>query len=170
MRRLFRIAKKLTESKNNRRIILLAAAGILLLVIGSLPQKDNKKLPSAPETDIEEIRRKKETELKRFLEKIDGVSDVYVMISYKNCGSKSYGRNVKTASSQSEENTDSQIAMQRTGGDEKPVEERRELPEIKGITVIAAGSAQSAETILRAASGASGAEIHKIEVIINEKK
>ena len=171
MQRISEILKTLAK-KANRKILLLAGAGILLLLAGSFvsPSSGGEKKEEKKEINMEEVRRKKETELEKFLDKIDGVSECSVMIAYRDGGSRKYGKNIKNSSAQGGGSFDEQIVMMRSGGEEYPVEEREEMPEIKGVTVIAAGGGEIAPTVARAVKSALGVEIHKIEVIINEKR
>ena len=171
MQRIKEIYKKLIK-KSGRKTVFLAAAGIALLLAGSLTPQPAKqvKTKTGNSPDMEEVRKKTEKELEVFLNKIEGVSDADVMIAYRDSGSVKFGKNIKSNSSQGGSAYDSQIVMKRSGGEESPVRERDEMPGIKGVAVIARGRAEIAPTVERAVKSALGVEIHKIEVIMNEKE
>lgn len=170
MRKPLETIKKLMK-KYGRKPFILAGAGVLLLLIGSLaPPSGGAEKKPGKEINMEEVRRKKEDELEKFLVKIDGISEADVMIAYRDSGSKSYTKNSRNSSAASGSAADLQVVMKRSGGEETPVEERTNMPEIKGVTVIARGDPDISVKTERAVSAALGVEIHKIEVIINEEK
>ena len=154
-----------------RKIIFLGGVGILLLLFAAVPSSSEKKDNKSSEyPNISDIKEKAEKEAEKFLLKIDSVSEADVMISYSDSGRKDYGKNIKTTGKEGENSSDSQIAIKRSGSSEEAIEERFVMPEIKGVSVIIRGDKNCISSVARAVSAGLGAEIHKVEVIVNEEK
>ena len=152
-------------------IIVTAVAGIaLLLFSGSFasekPNQADKTVPSAAE-------RIESKEIEKMLMHIPGVLKAYVLISYEDDGKMEYAYDYKGDLSKKEENVqenaDNKMVITRQNGNEQPVLIRQISPGIKGVTVIAQGTEETAlkYKIYNAVKSALGVDAHKIEVILN---
>ena len=170
MPRIKEIISKYLNDKKYKGIIIMAMAGILLIAFSSfMPEKKEKSQKPEINFSIETIRNKKEKELEEFLEKIDGVSSLSVMISYKDSGTTAYSFNSVSEEGEEERKKENEMVIRKENGNEYPITERITLPEIKGITVICEGKKGMEAKLSRAVSAAAGADIHSVEVIINER-
>lgn len=170
MPRITETIKKYIKDKKYKNIIILGIAGLLLISLSALFPKEGKTdTIKESDFDIENYRKLKEKELKSFILKIDGVLDCSVMISYKDKGTTLFSFNSVTSLEKEEEKKESEMVIRRENGDEYPVTERITLPEIAGITVIADAKKGMEIKLAKAVSAAIGAEIHNVEVIINER-
>ena len=119
--------------------------------------------------NIEAYRKEKESEVKKFIENIDGISSCKVMISYKDSGSTLYSYNSSAVLEREESKKENQIVLRKEEGNEYPVAEKIITPEAAGVTVICNGKKGLEITVARAVSAGLGIEIHNVEVIINER-
>lgn len=170
MLRIKEIFSKYAGDKKYQGIFVLALAGIFLICFSSLfTEKEAEKPEINAALDIEEFRKKKEKELEEFIERIDGVSSCRVMISYKDSGTTLYSFNSISSQENEGERKENEMVIRREDGNEYPITEKTNVPEIRGITVIADGNKGMEVKLARAVSGAAGADIHNVEVIINER-
>ncbi len=170
MPRIKEIISKYFKDKKYKGIIIMAMAGILLIAFSSvMPEKEEKKVKHETNLSIETVRKQKEKELAEFLEKIDGVSSCRVMISYKDSGTTAYSFNSISEEGKEEKRKENEMVIRKENGNEYPIAEKITLPQIKGVTVICEGEKGMEVKLSRAVSAAAGADIHSVEVIINER-
>ena len=91
------------------------------------------------------------------------------MISYKNSGSVTYSFNSAVSEGGDDKKKENEMVIRKENGNEYPVTEKISLPEIDGVSVICEGRKGMEITLSKAVSSASGADIHNVEVIINER-
>ena len=169
MPRIKELFLKYIKDKKYTGIIILCLLGIFLIAFSGSYSYEKPKEKIEPHFEYESIRKIKEKELEAFIEKIDGISSCRVMISYKDSGSVSYSYNSITETKDEQERKESEIVIRRTDGNEYPVTEKTTAPEINGVSVIANGKKGLEIKIAKAVSAGLGADIHNVEVIINER-
>ncbi len=170
MPRIKEIISKYLKDKKYKGIIIMAMAGILLIAFSSvMPEKEEKKIKPETNFSIETVRKQKEKELAEFLNKIDGVSSCRVMISYKDSGTTLYSFNSISEEGEEDKRKENEMVIRKENGNEYPITEKISLPNIKGVTVICEGKKGMESKLSRAVSAAAGADIHSVEVIINER-
>ena len=170
MPRIKEVFLKYFKDKRYKAIIILALAGIFLISLSSFLPEDKAETKNYEAAfDIEKFRKDKEKELENFIGKIDGISSCRVMISYKDSGSTTYSFNSMTSSDKEEQKRETEMVIRRTDGNEYPVTEKITGPEINGVTVIANGRKGLEIKVAKAVSAGLGADIHNVEVIINER-
>ena len=150
--------KKLYGNKKALIIVVLAVLGIVLMLIPGGKKEEPAK--NYRISDQSAMKSREEKRLIGFLEKIEGVEKVSVMISYEDSGRVIYGYN-------NSENRN-EMVIRKENGAEVPVEERFLYPSVSGVSVIYRGDKNKKITVARAVSSATGAEIHNIEVVVNE--
>ena len=149
--------------KKDKRVLFGALIAILGVMLMLIPVKKDEKEKIQPEFyDVSSLKREEEKRISAFLERIQGVDEAWVMISYKDSGGVVYGYN--TSDERSE------MVIRRENGDEMPVEEKKLFPTVSGVSVIYRGNPGKKITVARAVSSATGAEIHNVEVVVNEKR
>lgn len=164
------LVSKYLKNKKYKGIIIMAVAGISLIALSSvLPAKKIQDVQSETTFDIEVLRKEKEKEVADFLRRIDGVNSCRVMISYKDSGTASYSFNSVTSEGGEDRRAENEMVIRKQDGNEYPVTEKISVPAIKGVTVICEGKRGMEVKLSRAVSAAVGADIHSVEVIINER-
>jgi len=159
-------------SKKTGYLIVIALAGLLLLILGnafsSSPKETivNNDLNSntdkaAEETisdeasstaDVDELETSYEKDLQEMLEKIQGVSEVEVMVNLDSTNVKVYEKNLITGQQTTDEadknggkrkvedNTEEkEVVLVRQGDKEVPLLVHTKKPEVRGVFVVAKG-------------------------------
>lgn len=158
---------KYTKSKKNLLVIGLLIAGIILLLLpsGTSDKKEVNKESIKNDSGIYE-----EERLEKILTSVSGIKSVNVMICYSDRGVKEYYKNKSEDIDESNIRSESKIVTTRLDGNEIPVLRREISPEIKGVSIVADCNKKGMkETIYSLTSKALGIEIHKIEVVINDR-
>lgn len=158
---------KYTKSKRNLLVLTLLITGIVLILLpsGTSAKKENNSEDIKNNEGIYE-----ETRLKKILTSVEGIKDVNVMICYQDKGVKEYYKNKSEDIDDSNIKSDTKIVTTRLDGNEIPVLRREISPEIKGVSIVADCNKKGMkETIYSLTSKALGVEIHKIEVVINDR-
>ncbi|MGM8213471.1 stage III sporulation protein AG [Virgibacillus sp. W0430] len=163
------------QNGNNKKtsyLIVIALVGILLIIISntitsmSNNEDDAEKiqieenLPEKKEvtetsvmTAVDDLETSYENELKAMLEKINGVSNVEVMVNLDSTNIKIYEKNLivgqqKTNESdqnggtrKAEDSTEeSQVVLVRQGDQEVPILIQTKKPEVRGVFIVAKGA------------------------------
>lgn len=158
---------KYTKSKKNLLVLTLLIAGIILII---LPSGTSSKKEIKGETVKNEEIVYEEERLEKILTSVEGIKAVNVMICYQDKGVKEYYKNKSEDIDNNNIKSDTKIVTTRLDGNEIPVLRREISPEIKGVSIVADCNKKGMkETIYSLTSKALGVEIHKIEVVINDR-
>ncbi|WP_255585080.1 stage III sporulation protein AG [Virgibacillus saliphilus] len=163
-----------SPSKKKGYIVVLALAGLLLLILSNVfssPEEsdmdpanldneaaDNDSQESRVEEasatmDVDELEESFKNDLEGMLNKIQGVSEVEVMVNLDSTNIKVYEKNLikgmqttdeddtNGGKRQVEDNTeDSEVVLVRQGDKEVPLLTTTEKPEVRGVFVVAKGA------------------------------
>ena len=157
---------KYTENKKLMVIAVLIILGIILVFIPS-----EKKEPEKLEAGIAFSKEADEKRLCDLLGEIDGVKAVKVMLSYMDKGTTEYYFDESKNLEDNSVKKDSHLATVRSDKGELPVIVREKTPEISGASVIlSCNKGIKEEVIYQIVSKALGIEIHKIQIVINDRR
>lgn len=149
--------------RKNKKTAVIAISALLGIVLMLAPAGGGKRKEYEKEIrDMTAFKTREEKRLSDFLEEIEGVNEASVIIAYRDSGRKVYGFNFS--------GNGSEMVIRREGGDELPVEEGELFPGVEGVSVVYTGNPSKKITVARAVSSATGAEIHNVEVVVNEKR
>lgn len=177
--------------KKNIFLLTLLILGIILMFAGSLWSPQKKPPVSYDEIPAETRREpvasgsKYEEELiqslQHVLENIDGISRVQIFINFDNTGESFYARvneesNRRTTEQDREGGTreilettskEDYVLLREEGGGEKPLLLSDNMPEIKGILIVAGGVKNSSLRlkVVRAIQSVLNLPVHKIAVL-----
>jgi stage III sporulation protein AG len=177
--------------KKNIFLLTLLILGIILMFAGSLLSPQKKPTVSYDEIPAETRREpvasgsKYEEELiqslQHVLESIDGISRVQIFINFDNTGESFYARvneesNRRTTEQDREGGTreilettskEDYVLLREEGGGEKPLLLSDNMPEIKGILIVAGGVKNSSLRlkVVRAIQSVLNLPVHKIAVL-----
>ncbi|MCR5143228.1 MAG: hypothetical protein K6C68_12015 [Ruminococcus sp.] len=176
---MIRRLKRLLKGTDGRTklIFLLGAAGVLLILVSDL--FPDKKEPADPpqnisaaiaDADTDEYRRKLEDELCGILSRLEGVSNVKVMISVSGTGEYIYAEQ-----NDIEQRTDSvsdslkrrgEIIIADRSGEKQPVLKKIKSPEIGGAAIVCSGASDPIvkERVINTVSAALGLSTGRISV------
>lgn len=160
--------------KKTRYLLIIALIGILLIVISnvfsSLPDKEsldeterqiegnhNQSEKEAIETsiltEVDDLEKNYEKELKTMLERIEGVSDVEVMVNLDSTNVKVYEKNLIIGQQETDESDqnggirkvedsteESQVVLIRQGDQEVPILTQTKKPDVRGVFIVAQGA------------------------------
>lgn len=150
---------------------IMLGAGIALMALSDLtgpeqpPEKEESKPAAAnPEADW---KKSYETELTDVLNKIEGVSDVSVVVNLASSERKVYEKNIVSSDGESESTKDEQIALVRDGDVESPVMIETRRPDIQGVLIVAGGTerAQVKKRVVEAVTRVLGVPVHRVAVM-----
>ena len=168
---------KIKKLKSIRLYHLLAvlAAGIALMLVSNLfagittENKNDAKETVEADTDknIPEL----ESRLAAIVGKIEGVSNVSVLITYENSGVKKHGIDSKEDVTSSGDTTsvkkESTAVMNKESSHEEPFITEEVMPQIRGVLIVAKGVNSSfvKSEIADAVSAVLGVAVHKVKVL-----
>ncbi|MBR4892462.1 MAG: hypothetical protein IKZ35_00585 [Clostridia bacterium] len=166
---IFNIKEMFNKYTKNKKIVVLVIIFIIGLILISLP--DNKSNNKADTINLESsLRESEEKRLEKIITSVDGVSKCRVMISFLDNGVKEYYRNEQEDRDDSNLKTQRQIVVKKTNGNEEPILKREISPVIKGVSIVADCKVKGMEDIIYSiTSKALGVDIHKIQVVINDR-
>ena len=166
---IFNIKEMFNKYTKNKKIVVLVIIFIIGLILISLP--DNKSNNKADTINLESsLRESEEKRLEKIITSVDGVSKCRVMISFLDNGVKEYYRNEQEDRDDSNLKTQRQIVVKKTNGNEEPILKREISPVIKGVSIVADCKRKGMEDIIYSiTSKALGVDIHKIQVVINDR-
>ncbi len=166
---IFNIKEMFNKYTKNKKIVVLVIIFIIGLILISLP--DNKSNNKADTINLESsLRESEEKRLEKIITSVDGVSRCRVMISFLDNGVKEYYRNEQEDRDDSNLKTQRQIVVKKTDGNEEPILKREISPVIKGVSIVADCKRKGMEDIIYSiTSKALGVDIHKIQVVINDR-
>lgn len=188
-------------SKKTSYLIIIALAGLLLLVLGNVfsssPAEttvnndvaDNMNEPEKTETvskedsatsDVSELETSYEKDLQEMLEKIQGVSEVEVMVNLDSTDVKVYEKNLINGQQTNNEDDknggkrkvediteEKETVLVRQGDKEVPLLIQTKKPEVRGVFVVAKGvdHAQVKKWMVEATAGVLDVPTHKVSVM-----
>lgn len=189
-----------SKQRKKMYVVVLSVLGIALLLGGnflkssgdsdqsSFPDKQNEDEVSLLKDDedhsknkglVSEVEEMYEKDLKEMLEKIQGVSDVDVLVNLDATELKIYEKNVVSGKQETEEtdqnggkrvltdtSNDEQVVLVRKGDGEEPILIQTKKPEVRGVLVVAKGAEhmQIKQWIVEAVSRALDVPSHRISV------
>ncbi|MBC5637174.1 stage III sporulation protein AG [Ornithinibacillus sp. BX22] len=192
---------KLNGSKKTGYVILIGLVALLVILMGNIfsssSQKDlGQDMPrlelesesqseevssheSGTTSDVSVLEANYQKQLKGMLEKIDGVSEVEVMVNLDSTDVKVYEKNLIKGTQQTEENDrnggtrnidelteETQTVIVRQGDQETPVLVQTKKPKVRGVLVVAKGveSATVKQWVVEAISRVLDVPTHKVSV------
>ncbi|MEQ6376483.1 stage III sporulation protein AG [Bacillaceae bacterium S4-13-58] len=189
-----------SKQRKKMYVVLLSVLGIALLLGGNLlkpsEEPDSSSFPNEQNEDevsllkddedqakdkglVSEVEEMYEKELTEILEKIQGVSNVDVMVNLDATDLKIYEKNVVTGKQETEEtdqnggkrmlkdtSNDEQVVLVRKGDREEPILIQTKKPEVRGVLIVANGAEhmQIKQWIVEAVSRALDVPTHRISV------
>lgn len=192
---------KLNGSKKTGYVILIGLVALLVILMGNIfsssSQKDlGQDMPrlelesesqseevsshdSGTTSDVSVLEANYQKQLKEMLDKIDGVSEVEVMVNLDSTDVKVYEKNLIKGTQQTEENDrnggtrnidelteETQTVIVRQGDQETPVLVQTKKPKVRGVLVVAKGveSATIKQWVVEAISRVLDVPTHKVSV------
>ena len=163
------IKARLIKYTENKKLIVIAVLFILGIILVFIP--NGEKEPQKPDDGIAFSKEADERRLCDLLGEVDGVKDVKVMLSYTDKGTTEYYFDESKNLEDNSVKKDSHLATIRSDNGELPVIVREKMPEISGASVILSCNKKvEEEVIYQIVSKALGIEIHKIQIVINDRR
>lgn len=158
-------------SKKLSYLIIIALVGLLLLIVGNLftttkDSSNNEQISVQPDvevkknvteeqtttSDVSELEASYQKDLEAMLEKIQGVSEVEVMVNLDSTDVQVYEKNLITSKQTTDENDknggtrqieensqETQVVLIRQGDREMPLHVQTKKPAVRGVFVVAKG-------------------------------
>ena len=162
-----KIIAKYTVNKKMLCYILIFLIGFFLLVI---PEKNGKETVNTSIEDEADANIMQEKRLEELLETVDGIQKCKVMICFLDNGVKEYYNDESEDRDENSIRAEKKMVITRDKDMEKPVIKREKSPEIKGVSVVVDCKKRGMEEMIyNITAKALGTDIHKIEVIINDR-
>lgn len=163
---MWEILKKVNIDRQKLIIILGIAALALILVSAIIPKNSRQQpAPEQEEFSAEEFCARTEQRLEEFLEDIDGVGRVKVMINVAGSQKYIYASEGRQSRSENKSEEETKYVMIGSGSDKSALVETVRSPEITGVVVACTGdSPQVREQVYRTAAAALGIQTSKIYV------
>ncbi|MFS0672777.1 stage III sporulation protein AG [Ornithinibacillus sp. 179-J 7C1 HS] len=195
------LKEKLNGSKKTGYVIIIGLVALLVILVGNIfstsSQKDleqdmpKMELKSESQTeeaisnesgttsDVGVLEANYKKQLENMLEKIDGVSEVEVMVNLDSTDVKVYEQNLIKGTQQTEENDrnggtrhiqenteETQTVIIRQGDKETPVLVQTKKPEVRGVLVVAKGVERATikQWVVEAVSRVLDVPTHKVSV------
>lgn len=192
---------KLNGSKKTGYVILIGLVALLVIIMGNIfsssSQKDlGQDMPrlelesesqseevssheSGTTSDVSVLEANYKKQLEGMLEKIDGVSEVEVMVNLDSTDVKVYEKNLIKGTQQTEENDrnggtrnieelteETQTVIVRQGDQETPVLVQTKKPKVRGVLVVAKGVERATvkQWVVEAVSRVLDVPTHKVSV------
>lgn len=171
------IKEKFSGTDRIKYLAVLLVAGVVMILISNFSGTptakktvDNNSGSTVSETSVPDSRSTEES-LAKILEKVKGVSNVSVFITYDNNGSKKISSNTKESIEKSDSSektsTEKTTVMSRASSAEEPFVSEEKLPSIRGVLIVAEGVGKSEinAEITEAVSQVLGVAIHKVKIL-----
>ncbi len=168
------IRKKYWPPKKDQLMILILAGLLLAVIAIPVEQKEEREDTETPavleetKTREEEYESRMEQRLEELLEKVEGVGQVQVMLTFEGTGEKKVEKDVALDLEERREET---VYEERGNSERTPYVTSETNPEVKGVLVIAQGGGNSRvrQEILEAAQALFGIDAHKIKIMKMEE-
>ncbi len=157
-----RITALFTKLKNGKTLFIIGLAGILLIFGSTLvPSASKEKPQEAAQFDTEQYRLSLEKSVKKTVQSITGSRDVTVCVTLDGGIRYTYADDSNESLIDSQDETESKseksyIIITDSQGNEKAVSVYEAYPEVRGVTVVYAGSSAYEEKIKSAVMAALG--------------
>jgi stage III sporulation protein AG len=195
------IRDKLNGSKRTGYIVIIGLVALLVILVGNVfstsSQEDigqgvprmELESPSQSEevssqetgatSDVSELEETYKKQLESLLEKIDGVSEVEVMVNLDSTMVQVYEKNLIKGTQATEENDrnggtrqieenteETQVVLVRQGDQERPILVQTKKPEVRGVLIVAKGveKATVKQWIVEAVSRVLDVPTHRVSV------
>lgn len=150
-------AEKFLKNRNNRRLLIIIITGIALMIFCDTGKKTDDKVPPSEIVHVE----KEEARLEKILEKIEGVGEVSVMISYEETAKKNIAYEKNTSASNGEIHSYDEKAVMSDG---EPLVINERYPAVKGVVITAEGAdnPKVRRELTDAVSAVLGVGVHRV--------
>lgn len=145
MNKISGILEKLKNGGGVKLIIILGLAGMLLIMFSEIfsgSEKESKENIQNIESDsggYENYAQEMEAQLKKILEKIDGVGKAEIMITVGATEEYVYAQEGKTQTGEKNSSQESQYVIIGSGGEKQALLKKIVSPEISGVVIICEG-------------------------------
>lgn len=164
------IKKRYWPPKKDQLLILILTGLLLAVIAVPAEEKEEPEETLPPETQeeagaqTEDYESRMEQRLKELLEKVEGVGQVQVMLTFEGTGEK---RVEKDAALDPEAQREETVYEERGSGERTPYVTSETNPRVEGVLVIAQGGGNSRvrQEILEAAQALFGVDAHKIKIM-----
>ena len=146
-----KIIGKITQKGGSNYYLILGMIGIIMLCVGNLGTDKEISKPN-DKTSLQTYKYQLENELEVFLENIDGVGDVKVMVSFESGEENIYAQQEKSdnqtntnsdekkQSENSHNTTENEYIIIKNSGGESALIEKTLQPVIQGVAVVCEGA------------------------------
>ncbi|WP_246202529.1 stage III sporulation protein AG [Virgibacillus doumboii] len=208
IKNLFQSKKSETDGKPSKKtsyIIVIGLIGLLLIILGNVFSSSSEsdgsdrqlsdvtnttkqkpaeetfsKDKSSSTSDVSEIEKSYEEDLREMLNKINGVSEVEVMVNLESTKVKVYEKNLITGQQTTEESDknggtreiedstkETQVVLVNQGDKEVPLLIQTKKPEVRGVFVVAKGvdHATVEQRVIEATSRVLDVPTHRVSVM-----
>lgn len=159
--------EKFLKKRNKTDFVILILLGVMVMIV-AMPS-GTKKTDRQQETQTQVLQNKTdekkqlEEQLQDLLEKMDGVGNVRVMLTFSDDGEDTLDKNITEDGTQKEETT----VVYDTDNEQKPYVTQRRKPKVEGVVVVAegGGNMQTVTQISNAVMSLFSVEAHKVVVV-----
>ena len=160
------------DKKTQNLILALCLMAMLLFVLNYVLKKDNKVVETNSSNITVESKISTEERLEKILSKINGVSEVSVMINYSTTDKIVPVYDIKENTDEEKSNgrtsitsvTQKSVAYQDGASGKTPIVESTELATAEGAIIVATGANSNSAKIKEAVSCITGIPLYKISV------
>lgn len=155
-------------------LIILFVMGVLLLVFSNSKTKNPDRPSKVTDTDTYESQPDIEKRLAAIIEKINGVGNCNIFITYENNGVKKHATNTKNDETSSKDTVstkkDVTAVMEKKSGEETPYVYEETMPQIRGVLIVVSGNIdlKTKEDITSAVSAVLGVSLHKVKILTSK--
>ena len=145
MNKINEFISKLKKGGNIKIVVFMGLAGILLIMFSELffsndnKQKENSIKSKNISGNYENYAHDMENQLKRILEKIDGVGKVDVMVTVVGTEEYIYAEEEKIKTGENDSSEEKQYVIIGSNGDKQALLKKIVSPEISGVVIICEG-------------------------------
>ena len=145
MNKINEFISKLKKGGNIKIVVFMGLAGILLIMFSELffsndnKQKENSIKSENIRGNYENYAHDMENQLKRILEKIDGVGKVDVMVTVVGTEEYIYAEEEKIKTGENDSSEEKQYVIIGSNGDKQALLKKIVSPEISGVVIICEG-------------------------------
>lgn len=145
MNKINEFISKLKKGGNIKIVVFMGLAGILLIMFSELffsndnKQKENSIKSENISGNYENYAHDMENQLKRILEKIDGVGKVDVMVTVVGTEEYIYAEEEKIKTGENDSSEEKQYVIIGSNGDKQALLKKIVSPEISGVVIICEG-------------------------------
>lgn len=166
--------KKLKKIKPQYLFILLITGVALLLfsnLYSEIPKEKGEKTDKTESSHCTNDATALESRLAAVVEKISGVTDAEVFVTYENSGIKKHAIDAKDDATTSDESVtvkkETSAVMEKHSSNETPFISEEVMPQVRGVLIVAGGikSSNIKDEIAEAVSAVLDVPVHKVKVL-----